>query len=129
MARLNRLSLNTGLVGHWTFDGKDMIRNVADTSRTRQRTCQCARCSVPVTHERVYRTWRLKIKAIPRAASTSTVLCQDYGRARNRDLGSGGNAALQPPPLAFPFPIFPTWYIPARPGLDDFDGFYGLMVE
>ena len=29
---LNPPNLNSGLVGHWTFDGKDMIKNVADTS-------------------------------------------------------------------------------------------------
>ena len=29
---LNPPNLKTGLVGHWTFDGKDMIKNVADSS-------------------------------------------------------------------------------------------------
>jgi len=29
---VNPPNLNSGLVGHWTFDGKDMTRNVADTS-------------------------------------------------------------------------------------------------
>ena len=29
---VNPPNLNNGLVGHWTFDGKDMTRNVADTS-------------------------------------------------------------------------------------------------
>jgi hypothetical protein len=28
----NPPNLDNGLVGHWTFDGKDMLRNVADTS-------------------------------------------------------------------------------------------------
>jgi len=29
---LNPPNLNSGLVGHWTFDGKDMLKNVADSS-------------------------------------------------------------------------------------------------
>jgi len=28
----NFLALNTGLVGHWTFDGPKMLTNVADSS-------------------------------------------------------------------------------------------------